>query len=136
MVHRGQILEKIVRKSGFSLTKLAEKLGISRNTLYNRFDNANVGYRFIMDVGHIIHYDFSIDFPEMKQEPNLIGDYPVLVTNRENKSAELWRVETKYTNLLEKYTKLLGILVKIANENGLHTLKQDIIALLEQEKLE
>ena len=74
MIHRGQIVEKIVRKSGYSLTKLADKLKISRNTLYNRFDNANLGYRFIIEVGNIIHYDFTIDFPEMKKEPKIMGE--------------------------------------------------------------
>jgi len=136
MIHRGHIVEKIVRKSGYSLTKLAEKLGISRNTLYNRFDNANLGYRFIMDVGNIIHYDFTLDFPEMKKESNLAGDYSMSVPKREDKAADLWRIEGKYTHLLEKYTKLLGILVKIANENELHTLKKEIVNLLEKESQE
>jgi len=133
MIHRGQIVEKIVRKSGYSLTKLAEKLEISRNTLYNRFDNANLGYRFIMDVGNIIHYDFTLDFPEMKKEPSLMGDHSMLIPRREDKAADLWRIEGKYTHLLERYTKLLGILVKIANENELHTLKKEIVNLLEKE---
>ncbi|MHB9147168.1 MAG: helix-turn-helix domain-containing protein [Candidatus Amoebophilus sp.] len=133
MIHRGHIVEKIVRKSGYSLTKLAEKLGISRNTLYNRFDNANLGYRFIMDVGNIIHYDFTLDFPEIKKESSLISDYSMAVPKREDRAADLWRIEGKYTHLLEKYTKLLGILVKIANENELHTLKKEIVNLLEKE---
>ena len=68
MKHKGQIVEKIVRRSGYSITKLAKKLQISRNTLYNRFANPNLGYSFIMDVGSIIHYDFTIDFPEIKVE--------------------------------------------------------------------
>jgi hypothetical protein len=133
MTHRGHIVEKIVRKSGYSLTKLADKLEISRNTLYNRFDNANLGYRFIMDVGNIIHYDFTLDFPEMKKEPSLIEDYSTFTSRKEDKAADLWRIEAKYTHLLERYTKLLGILVKIANENELHTLKKEIVNLLEKE---
>jgi hypothetical protein len=136
MIHRGHIVEKIVRKSGYSLTKLSENLGISRNTLYNRFDNANLGYRFIMDVGNIIHYDFTLDFPEMKKESGLIGDYSMFVSRREDKAADLWRIEGKYTHLLEKYTKLLGILVKIANENELHNLKKEIVNLIEKESKE
>jgi transcriptional regulator with XRE-family HTH domain len=65
MFHRGQIVEKFVRKSGYSLSKLADKLHISRNTLYNRFSNANLSYRFIQEVGVIINYDFSFDFLKM-----------------------------------------------------------------------
>lgn len=131
--HRGQIVEKIVRKSGYSLTKLAEKLNVSRNTLYNRFANANLGYRFIMEVGNVIYYDFTLDFPEMKKQPDLVGENAIFIPGREDKSADLWRLEGKYANLLEKYTKLLGILVRIANENELHDLKQEIINLIEKE---
>lgn len=133
MIHRGQIVEKIVRKSGYSLTKLAAKLKISRNTLYNRFENANLGYRFIMEVGNIIHYDFTLDFPEMKKEPSLMGDNESLTPIREDKSAELWRIESKYVNLLEKYNKLLAILVKVSNENELHELKKELLELIEKE---
>lgn len=132
MIHRGQIVEKIIRKSGYSLTKLAASLKISRNTLYNRFYNANLGYRFIMDVGNIIHYDFTLDFPEMKKEPKLMADHQVLPPIREDKSAELWRIESKYVNLLEKYNKLLAILVKVSNENELHELKKELLVLIEK----
>jgi transcriptional regulator with XRE-family HTH domain len=132
MSHRGQIVEKIIRRSGYSITRLAKKLGISRNTLYNRFENANLGYRFIMEVGNVIHYDFTIDFPEMKEEIELMGDNPVRSFDRE--TAELWKAEGKYILLLEKYTKLLSMLAKLANENTLTTLKKEILDFIEQEE--
>jgi len=132
MSHRGQIVEKIIRRSGYSITRLAKKLGISRNTLYNRFENANLGYRFIMEVGNVIHYDFTIDFPEMKEEIELMGDAPIRSLDRE--TAELWKAESKYILLLEKYTKLLGMLAKLANENTLTTLKKEILDFIEQEE--
>jgi len=131
MKHKGQIVEKAVRKSGYSLTRLAKSLGISRNTLYNRFDNPNLGYRFIIDVGNIIHYDFTIDFPEIKDETALVGDSAMRSIDRG--AAELLRVEGKYIRLLEKYTKLLGILVKLSNENELHSLKKEILEFINQE---
>ncbi|ACE05703.1 hypothetical protein Aasi_0262 [Candidatus Amoebophilus asiaticus 5a2] len=132
MSHRGQIIEKIIRRSGYSITRLAKKLGISRNTLYNRFENANLGYRFIMEVGNIIHYDFTIDFPEMKEEIELMGDTPIRSFDRE--TAERWKAESKYILLLEKYTKLLGMLAKLANENTLTTLKKEILDFIEKEE--
>ena len=135
MIHRGQIVEKIVRKTGYSLTKLAERLDVSRNTLYNRFNNANLGYRFIMEVGNVIHYDFTLDFPEMKKQPDLISENKIFTAGKEDRSAELWRLEGKYASLLEKYTKLLGILVKVANENEFHDLKQEIIDLIEKDAI-
>ena len=130
--NRGQIVEKIIRRSGYSITKLSKKLGISRNTLYNRFENPSLGYRFIVEVGNVIHYDFTLDFPEIKEEIELLGEPPLRSVDRE--TAELWRAEGKYILLLEKYTKLLSMLVKLANENTLNTLKKEILDFIEQEE--
>ncbi|ACE06260.1 hypothetical protein Aasi_0893 [Candidatus Amoebophilus asiaticus 5a2] len=116
MIHRGQIVEKVVRRSGFSLTKLAAKLEISRNTLYNKFNNANLSYRLIQEIGQAIHYDFSLDFPEMPKEEYATGI----------KNNGLISIEIKYSNLLEKHIKLLELLVKVANEAEVHSLKQEL----------
>ena len=132
MNHRGQIVEKVIRKSGYSITKLAKKLGISRNTLYNRFENADLSYRFIMEVGNIIHYDFTVDFPTMKEEIEAISNIPIHSVDRE--TLEIWRAESKYILLLEQYSKLLSILAKVANTNTLTTLKKEILDFIEQEE--
>ena len=71
--HKGQTVERIVRQNGYTLTRLAKRLNISRNTLYNKFNNPNLSFDFIMKVGEVISYDFSLDFPEMKREPKEIG---------------------------------------------------------------
>ena len=122
MIHRGQIVENVVRRSGFSLTKLAAKLEISRNTLYNKFNNANLSYRLIQEIGHAIHYDFSLDFPEMTKEEYTTG----------KKDNHLITLESKYAVLLEKHIKLLEILVKIANQAEHHSLKQELDKLMEE----
>ncbi len=137
--HRGEIVEQIVRKSGFSLKKLAERLGISRNTLYNRFGDPNLSYEFIIKVSNVIHYDFTLDFPETKEK----------VQEKEEKeareqegtdyidryTAELLKLERKYTNLLERYNKLLGTLVHLANNNELQTIKKEILHFIEDKGL-
>jgi transcriptional regulator with XRE-family HTH domain len=125
IIHRGEIVEKILRKSGYSITKLAKKLGISRNTLYNRFKNADLSYRFIMEVGKVLYYDFTIDFPAMKEDIGLL---------EKDQTKELWRIERKYTELLEKHAKLVATLVKLANENELAALHQEIAQMIEKEK--
>jgi DNA-binding XRE family transcriptional regulator len=128
MIHRGEIVEKTLRKSGYSLTKLAAKLGISRNTLYNRFKNADLSYHFIMEVGKVIYYDFTLDFPEMKENVDRSSAaYDLL---EKDQTTELWRIEKKYAELLEKHAKLLAILARTANENELPTLHQEIAQML------
>lgn len=127
--HRGEIVEEAVRKSGFSIKKLAERLRISRNTLYNRFKEAELNYEFIAAVGSIIHYNFAIDFPEIEVETNKAGERPLSYVERD--TAELLRLEKKYTDLLERYNELLGILAKLANANELETLRKDILRFLD-----
>ncbi len=114
MIHRGKIVEKIVRKSGYSLTKLASELGISLRTLYNRFDSADVSWYFINDLGKIIHYDFTLEFPELKANADPSGQNEII------------RLAGKYDRLVEKYNKLLNIVMQIADANGLTELQQEI----------
>jgi len=122
IIHRGEIVEKVLRKSGYSLTKVAKKLSISRNTLYNRFTYANLNYQFIMKVGKIIYYDFTIDFPEMKEEVDLLDKTPI---------SEPVSMGGKYIHLLEKYNSLLAVLVETANQNKLPDLHREITHMLE-----
>lgn len=135
MTHRGQIIEKIIRRSGYSLTKLAEKLGITRNTLYNKFKKANLNYRFIIRVGNIIKYDFSYDFPEIKNHPDLMAQNALLVSGKEDMSAHLWRAEDRYTRLLERYNNLLQLLLRLAGKNGFQADMQTIIKLIGEESM-
>jgi lambda repressor-like predicted transcriptional regulator len=48
MQHRGEIVEKAVRESGFSLTKLAQRMGKSRKWLYDAFENPNLSIEFVL----------------------------------------------------------------------------------------
>jgi DNA-binding XRE family transcriptional regulator len=125
IIHRGSIVEKTIRKSGYSITKLAKKIGISRNTFYNKFKNPDLSYNFIMEIGRIIHHDFTIDFPEIKEEVDLL---------EKDQTKELWEIERKYAELLEKHAKLVATLVKLANENELHILHQEIEQIIEKKK--
>lgn len=129
MIHRGEIIEKVVRGNGYSLSKLASRLHISRGTLYNKFKRADLSYRFIIQVGKVIHYDFTHDFPEMKQEDQFVEENDL--SNIYKKTA----TEIKYRNLLERHIHLLQLLLRIAHENGLYALKQSIIQLMEEESV-
>lgn len=66
--HKGQILEQVVRKKYSKLSELASKLGISRQTLYRRFEDKDLDLDFIKAVGKIIHHDFSAEFEELRIE--------------------------------------------------------------------
>ena len=109
MIHRGEIVEQAVRKSGFPITELARRMKRSRRHIYNLFENPNVPLDTILAVGKIIHHDFSKEFKELRHynisDPELnpqdhTGEYTV-----ETNSIEYWK--NKYLLLLEKYNELL-----------------------------
>ncbi|MEL6412545.1 MAG: hypothetical protein AAFQ08_00285 [Bacteroidota bacterium] len=120
--HRGEIVETIVRRSGYSIKSLAQKLRVSRNTIYNKFREQDLSYEFIANVGDVIHYDFTTDFPEIKTSITL---------DKDQHAAELWRLEQRYARLLERHHKLLTFLVKTANDYNLEWLKKDISEFLD-----
>ena len=129
--HRGEIVEEVIRKSGFSLKKLSERLGVSRNTLYNRFREPELSYGFILSVGNIIHYNFALNFPELQEtETNEVGESLVNYADRD--AIELLKLEKKYMGLLERYNKLIGILARLANTNELEMLRKEILQFLEE----
>ncbi|MGI2299362.1 helix-turn-helix domain-containing protein [Candidatus Cardinium hertigii] len=116
MQHRGEIIENVVRRSGISISVLAEKIGISRNTLYNRFKEKNLSYDFILTLGKVLHYNFAVHFPEMKSDRTLPDDA----------RTELFQLEQKYENLLEKYNWLLKFLLKKSQDTDQHALRKQI----------
>ncbi|WP_022821882.1 hypothetical protein [Hymenobacter norwichensis] len=114
--HRGEVVAEAVRKSGVKLTKLHTALGISRPTLYRRFEEANLDFDFIREVGKVISYDFSQEFPELKAGPGVTPE-PLAVfqlDNLEGCKDQLLHVYGLYTDILHKYNALL---VKTSSPN-------------------
>ncbi len=110
MQHKGEIIEKAVRESGHSITKLAQKMGKSRRWVYQIFDSASVPIDYIMEIGKIIHHDFSQDIKGIKL---YVNDLPIsgveearFSVKASSEEAEHWK--EKYMNLLEKYNDLLS----------------------------
>lgn len=105
MVHRGEIVEDAIRKSGITITQVAKRLGKSRRHIYNIFDDPNVPLETILQISKITHHDFSKEIPEIKPSNNSQflgeddGDY------KTTSQAEYWK--NKYLELLEKYNELL-----------------------------
>jgi transcriptional regulator with XRE-family HTH domain len=107
-MHKGEIIEKIVRESNIPLTQIAKKLGVTRRTIYNIFEKYNVDNDTVLKIGKIIYYDFSIQFPQLKKV-NIVEE-PSEIYNEKSipelkREVELWK--SKYIELLEEYNKLL-----------------------------
>jgi hypothetical protein len=105
MQHRGEIVEKAVRQSGYSLTKLTNRLGKSRRWIYHAFENPMLPIETIFEIGKIIHYDFSHELVELKKLDRKVDSPNEKAAISEENTAEDWK--NKYLNLLEKYNHLL-----------------------------
>lgn len=127
--HKGQIVERVVRQSGYTITRIAAQLGVSRNTLYNKFESPSLSFEFIRKVGGIISYDFSRDFPEIKREAGESGEGSSSYTAR--REFELSGFMREYFALSRQHRSLLEFLVKLANENELVAIKREISRFVE-----
>jgi hypothetical protein len=109
MQHKGQILEKAVRESGMPLTKLTKRLNKSRRWIYNAFENPNVSIDYILEIGKIIHHDFSEDIAELKKYRTMATfmhlENVSEIDNNDKQGQDYWK--NKYLKLLEKYNQLL-----------------------------
>ena len=103
--HRGEIIKNAIYQSGYSITKLAERLGKSRRWMYLLFDNATVSLDIILQIGEIIHYDFSQEIKELKAASQLVNDNLVPYGTTIQKDVDYWK--NKYLSLLEEYNQLL-----------------------------
>jgi DNA-binding XRE family transcriptional regulator len=130
LIHRGEIVENTVHRQGYTLTKLAEKLGIARTTLYNKFKDPALNYWFIIQIGNALHYNFVYDFPELAEWPYFLSKDEAV--DKEYKIAELRKVQDKYTELLERYTQLVELLTGITHANKPYILNPEIKRLIKE----
>lgn len=101
MQHRGEIIEKAVRESGFPISELARRMKKSRRTIYNLFENPHVSIEEVLQIGKIIHYDFSHLFTEVSKSISRVEEFD----EPYGETAAYWK--DKYIALLEKYNALL-----------------------------
>ncbi len=101
MQHRGEIIKEAVYKSGYPITELAKRMGKSRRWVYLLFENTTVSIDIMLQIGKIIHYDFSVELNRPSANLFTTNEPPSLYISDE----EYWK--NKYLNLLEEYNELL-----------------------------
>ncbi len=100
MQHRGEIIRKAVYNSGYTITEIAKSIGKSRKWMYLMFENSNVSLDMVLQIGKIIHYDFTDEIKEFNPNSTIVNEPPTV-----NQNAEYWK--DKYLKLLEEYNWLL-----------------------------
>lgn len=109
--HYGHIIERIIRRNGYSISELARLTNVNRRSIYNWFNQKNLKPEIIFRIGCALKHDFSEEFPELFNE----NDFEKIVaptkepfeepnTNTEVTSG-YWK--DKYIKVLEEYNRLL-----------------------------
>lgn len=65
MASRGEIVKKVVQESGLSISRLAQKINISRAQLYLDFANPEMSWDRILAIGKVLKHDFSEEFKDL-----------------------------------------------------------------------
>jgi predicted transcriptional regulator len=100
-VHRGEILERVVKQSSLSIKTVITRMNISRTTFYNHINKKDLSLDIIAKYGRIIGYDFSADFPEIKRTEAFINTKEPKTFEEAIAERNTWR--EKYYDVLEKY---------------------------------
>ncbi len=104
MQHRGEIVKDAVYKSGYSITELAKRMGKSRRWVYLMFENHSVSLDVILQIGQIIHYNFTKEIADLYPFKKILSK-SLSDSQNEDFSSDYWK--NKYLHLLEEYNELL-----------------------------
>jgi transcriptional regulator with XRE-family HTH domain len=77
MASRGEIVKKVVQESGLSISRLAQKINISRAQLYLDFANPDMSFDRILAIGKVLKHDFSQEFKDLTSDlVNRVNEEP------------------------------------------------------------
>lgn len=119
--HNGEIVEKVIRREGHSLTDLAKITGVNRRSIYNWFLQPRLKPEIIIRIGRAIKHDFSVEFPgEFLPEDFVVpAEVKSAANDEDDETLNVWK--EKYIDLLERYNYLLsakqGLVPMIGSES-------------------
>jgi hypothetical protein len=104
-LHQGEILEKVIRRTGPSLTDLSKLMNVNRRSIYNWFLQQRLKPEIIIKIGRAIGHDFSVEFPGLFVSDDFKVDAPT--ESKSENNLDVWK--EKYIDLLERYNFILGL---------------------------
>lgn len=113
-MHRGEILERVVKQSSLTIKQVASRMGISRSSYYNHIKEKDLSLDTIAKYGKVIGYDFSVEFPEIKRTESFISTKEPSTLEEAIAERNTWR--EKYYSILEKYNKCIE--ERLDNQNN------------------
>lgn len=111
LIHKGEILQKVVRKYYPNITALAKLMGYeSRATIYRHFETDDLSDGLILKYAKALKYSFKDEFPDLyaryfvSEPANTYGDGKSL-----EEQVEMWK--DMYYELLAENNRLLNELL-------------------------
>lgn len=93
--HYGQIVEKVIRRDGHSISDVSRLMKVNRRSVYNWFNQPNLRPEIIYRIGRIIKHDFSVDLPHVfKSEDFAFENKSIIIQNLSRRSQLLKTVIT------------------------------------------
>jgi transcriptional regulator with XRE-family HTH domain len=111
--HYGEIIERTIRRNGYSISELARLMKVNRRSIYNWFNQPKFKSEIIFKIGCALKHDFSNEFPELfssEEFQHAFNNSKLLNTallSEEREKINYWK--DKYINLLEEYNQILAI---------------------------
>ena len=107
-VHMGELVEKVIKKTGANVTELASAMGVSRRTIYNWYKEEVISVTILNKLSRVIGYDFTT--AENAVNAELIDADEQLENNVSSQDDKYW--QSRYIELLERYSELLSNAIK------------------------
>lgn len=112
--HYGEIVEKTIRRNGYSISELARIMKVNRRSIYNWFNQGKFKADIIFKIGCALKHDFSDEFPELFSSEEFQQAFAdskfercTHVVEEEIEKINYWK--DKYISLLEEYNQLLSM---------------------------
>ncbi|WP_295719169.1 hypothetical protein [Mucilaginibacter sp.] len=129
-LHHGQIIEKVIRREGYSISEVARFTKVNRRSVYYWFNQQFLKAEIIYKIGMCLKHDFSVEFPhlfksddfkKMSAEVKFVNAGSEVIN--EPQGSAYWK--DKYLELLENYNELL-----IRNAEEHKTEKENILRMV------
>lgn len=99
-MHKGKKLHHVLKKSGYSLSMIAQKLYMSRNTFYAKLKCEEPSEEFILALEKALNCNLSFLFPDVKR--------PLY----KEKLEKIRRFERAYNKVLEQMIALMSLAIE------------------------
>ena len=113
LIHHGQILERVVRRNGHSISDVARLTNVNRRSVYNWFNQPHLKPEIIYRIGCAIDHDFSVELPHLftaedfsKDKKRTVAAVTKEEVQEDPANKHYWK--DKYIDLLERYNELLA----------------------------